>query len=285
MSREIHDKLVDAGMNPDRVLPPRRRRSWASSTSGLIPRIDWLRLRDSSRHGQSSHPCRALPAHCAGRVCRVHYGPGIPRPATRTRLSFSARASSGRTNGGSRFSPRRKKWKKHLSRRLDSDKIVFSPRLNPSQMDALRNAQTAEAIRLQQLHQSIRNLEASIAAKRKSFRAEAERELCLAAGWTARAESGARCGKTRRRLRPPVAAGNAEPSFQDQGAIPRRPQTLRADSRDSILMPIQSPVEYAHRQQNALWFVTQQPSDASSATWLRLSHFQLTIRRPLRSPW
>ena len=57
----------------------------------------------------------------------------------------------------------------HLSRRLDSDKIVFSPRLNPSQMDALRNAQTAEAIRLQQLHQSIRNLETSITAKRKYF--------------------------------------------------------------------------------------------------------------------
>jgi len=36
-------------------------------------------------------------------------------------------------------------------------------------MDALRNAQTAEAIRLQQLHQRIRNLEASIAAKRKYF--------------------------------------------------------------------------------------------------------------------
>ena len=61
------------------------------------------------------------------------------------------------------------KLEEHLSRRLDSDKIVFSPRLNPSQMDALWNAQTAEAIRLQQLYQSIRNLEASIAAKRKYF--------------------------------------------------------------------------------------------------------------------
>jgi hypothetical protein len=57
------------------------------------------------------------------------------------------------------------KLEEHLSRRLDSDKIVFSPRLNPSQMDALRNAQTAEAIRLQQLYFSIRNLEASITAK------------------------------------------------------------------------------------------------------------------------
>jgi hypothetical protein len=61
------------------------------------------------------------------------------------------------------------KLEERLSRRLDSDKIVFSPRLNPSQMDALRNAQTAEAIRLQQLYSSIRNLEASIAAKRQHF--------------------------------------------------------------------------------------------------------------------
>ena len=61
------------------------------------------------------------------------------------------------------------KLEEQLSKRLDSDKIVFSPRLNPPQLDALRNAQTAEAIRLQQLHQSIRNLEASITAKRKYF--------------------------------------------------------------------------------------------------------------------
>jgi hypothetical protein len=38
------------------------------------------------------------------------------------------------------------KLEEHPSRRLDSDKIVFSLRLNPSQMDALRNAQAAEAI-------------------------------------------------------------------------------------------------------------------------------------------
>ena len=58
------------------------------------------------------------------------------------------------------------KLENRLSKRLDADKMIFSPRLNPSQMDALRNAQTAEAIRLQQFHQSIRNLEAAIAARR-----------------------------------------------------------------------------------------------------------------------
>jgi hypothetical protein len=61
------------------------------------------------------------------------------------------------------------KLEEHLSRRLDSDKIIFSPKLSLFQMEALRNTQTAEAIHLQQLYQSIRNLEASIAAKRKYF--------------------------------------------------------------------------------------------------------------------
>ena len=86
MSREMHDKLVDAGISPDRVLQVHDEEDHgqvqrAVSSGGL----DWLRLRDSSRHGQSSHPCRALPAHGAGRVCRVQYGPESRRPATRTR--------------------------------------------------------------------------------------------------------------------------------------------------------------------------------------------------------
>jgi len=61
------------------------------------------------------------------------------------------------------------KLEEHLSKRIDSDRIVFSQKLNRFQMDALRNTQSAEAIRLQQLYQGIRNLEASIAAKRQSF--------------------------------------------------------------------------------------------------------------------
>jgi hypothetical protein len=54
-----------------------------------------------------------------------------------------------------------------LSKRLDCDKIVFAPRLNHSQINALRSTQTADAIRLQQLYRAIRYLEASIAAKRQ----------------------------------------------------------------------------------------------------------------------
>ena len=52
--------------------------------------------------------------------------------------------------------------------RLRQDRLFAAPESFPNGR-ALRNAQTAEAIRLQQLHQSIRNLEASISAKRKYF--------------------------------------------------------------------------------------------------------------------
>ena len=59
------------------------------------------------------------------------------------------------------------KLEEHISKRLDCDKIIFAPRLNHSQMNALRSTQTADAIRLQQLYRAIRNLEASIAEKRQ----------------------------------------------------------------------------------------------------------------------
>ena len=54
-----------------------------------------------------------------------------------------------------------------VCQRIDSDKIVFAPRLNAAHLEALLNAQTAEAIRLQQSYRSIRNLEAAIATKRQ----------------------------------------------------------------------------------------------------------------------
>jgi hypothetical protein len=61
------------------------------------------------------------------------------------------------------------KLEETLSKRLDADKLVFSPKLNPLQANALQSIQTADAIRLQQLHQAIRNLEADIAKKRQAL--------------------------------------------------------------------------------------------------------------------
>ncbi len=64
------------------------------------------------------------------------------------------------------------KLEETLSKRLDADKLVFSPRLNHLQMNALQNAQNSDSFRLQQLYQSIRNLEASLANKRRAIGAQ-----------------------------------------------------------------------------------------------------------------
>ena len=61
--------------------------------------------------------------------------------------------------------------------RLDADKLVFSPKLNPLQANALQSTQTADAIRLKQLYQAIRNLEAGIAKKRQALAIQGESRL------------------------------------------------------------------------------------------------------------
>ena len=229
MSREMHDKLVEAGVNPDRVLQ--------SATKSVMSKFN-ERFHPTDSIGYAygiHHDTDNLHVHVA--LC--------PRTARGAYVGCSTArnpASGHKDQMGflrSCFERENKRWEQvlaspqkleeHLSSRLDSDKIVFSPRLNPSQMDALRNAQTADAIRLQQLHQhpqprSVHRREAEV------FRSQAQRELCLAARWTARGEGSARRRQTRCRRRPPFAAGNATSSIQNQGGIPRRPQTLRTDA-------------------------------------------------------
>ena len=56
-----------------------------------------------------------------------------------------------------------------LSKRLDADKLFFSQKLNHLQMNALQSAQNSDSLWLQQLYQSIRNLEASMAEKRRAL--------------------------------------------------------------------------------------------------------------------
>ena len=64
------------------------------------------------------------------------------------------------------------KLEETLSTRLDADQLVFSPKLNHLQMNALQNVQNSDSIRLQQLYQSIRNLKASLANKRRAIGAQ-----------------------------------------------------------------------------------------------------------------
>ena len=135
------------------------------------------------------------------------------------------------------------KMEEQLSKRFDSDKIVFSPRLNPSQMDALRNAQTAEAIRLQQLYQSIRNLEASIAAKRKYF------VLKRSANFVSRLV--ARPRASLKNSPPPwtvVHCGKCDIFFSRSGQNTAPPTNATRGRRGSTLMPIESLPERSTRK-------------------------------------
>jgi hypothetical protein len=64
------------------------------------------------------------------------------------------------------------KLEETLSKPLDADRLVFSQRLNHLQMNALQSTQNSDSFRLQQLYQSIRNLEASLANKRQALGAQ-----------------------------------------------------------------------------------------------------------------
>lgn len=167
MSKEQHDALVAAGINPDKVLH--------SSLKKVMRRFaEKFHPGDSIGFAYGLHHDTAhLHAHLA--LC--------PRTAKGFYVGCStSHASQSRHKKQmdlirSWFEHENQRWEKILqspeetqhavSKRIDSDKIVFAPRLNAAHLTALRNAQTAEAIRLQQSYQSIRNLESAIAAKRQ----------------------------------------------------------------------------------------------------------------------
>ena len=91
---------------------------------------------------------------------------GLVSPNTRGRWTASNHGSRSRTHAGAN-SPQ--KLEETLSKRLDADKLVFSQKLSHLQANALQSVQNSDSFRLQQLYQSIRNLEASLAKKRQAL--------------------------------------------------------------------------------------------------------------------
>lgn len=167
MSRDLHDKLVNAGINPDRVLQ--------STTKKIMTKFA-ERFHPADAIGYAygiHHDTDYLHVHVA--LCpRTQRGAYVGCSTTRSHTS-GHKDQMGYLR--SCFERENKYWseilesplklEERLSKRIDSDKIIFAPKLTRSQLETLRNTQTAEAIRLQQSYQSIRNLEAAIAAKRK----------------------------------------------------------------------------------------------------------------------
>ena len=167
MSREMHDKLVAVGVNPDRVLH--------STTKKVMEKF-------ATRYHAADSVGYAFGIHHDTDNLHVHVAL-CPRTKKGAYVGCSMSRS---TTGGHKnqmtflracFEQESKRWanalssphelEERMSKRLDSDKIIFAPRLTKAHMEALRNTQTAEAIRLQQSYQAIRNLETAIAAKRQ----------------------------------------------------------------------------------------------------------------------
>jgi hypothetical protein len=172
MSKEQHDALVAVGINPDHVLHSSLKKVMRKFAEKFHPG-------DSIGFAYGLHHDTAhLHAHLA--LC--------PRTAKGRYLGCSTSRFSRSKHKKqmdlikSWFERENQRWEKILQspeetehavcQRIDSDKIVFAPRLNAAHLEALRNAQTAEAIRLQQSYRSISNLEAAIATKRQVLTAK-----------------------------------------------------------------------------------------------------------------
>jgi hypothetical protein len=172
MSKEQHDALTGAGINPDQVL---------HSTLKKVMRRFKERFHPNDSIGYAyglHHDTANLHVHVA--ICpRTENGSYVGCSTSR---STQSRHKKQMDCIKSWFEIENSSWEKilsspqkleeTLSKRLDADLLVFSQKLNHLQMNALRCAQNSDSIRLQQLYQSIRNLEASLANKRRGLGAQ-----------------------------------------------------------------------------------------------------------------
>ena len=167
MSTEQHNALVSAGINPDQVLHATMKKVMRKFSETFHPG-------DSIGYAYGLHHDTAhLHVHVA--LCpRTEKGRYVGCSTSRYN---QARHKRQMDRIRSWFEQENQRWEKILSSpekieqsissRLDSERFVFAPRLSAAHLQALRNTQTAEAIRLQHLYQSIQNLEAAIKSKRQ----------------------------------------------------------------------------------------------------------------------
>ena len=167
MSKPFHDKLVGAGINPDRVLQVTMKKIMRKFTERFHPH-DAIGYAYGIHHDTDHlHVHVAL---CPRTAKGAYVGCSMSRSTTsgnKNQMAFLMRCFEQENERWSHTLDSPDKLQEQLSKRYDSEKILFAPRLNNAHLQALRSTQTAEAIRLQQSYQSIRNLEAAIAAKRQ----------------------------------------------------------------------------------------------------------------------
>ncbi len=177
MSKPFHDGLVEAGISPDRVL---------QSAMKKIMRKFAERFHSHDAIGYAygiHHDTEHLHVHvalCPRTAKGAYVGCSMSRSETsgnKNQMIYLQKCFEQENERWSQILASPEKLQEHISKRYDADKLSFAPRLTAAHMEALRNAQTAEAIRLQQSYQSIRNLEAAIVAKRQVLAAKRNANL------------------------------------------------------------------------------------------------------------
>jgi hypothetical protein len=170
MSGEFHDKLVDAGINPDIVL--------RSSLKSVLNRFQQrFHPRDSIGYAYGfHHDTDNLHAHvaiCPRTAKGVYVGVSMSRTresGNKNQMTYLMRAFEQENRRWEKLLADPEKLKQTLGKRLDADKISSLPKITAQQMEALRREQSLYATRLRHAYQSIQKMEAQLLQRRQAIR-------------------------------------------------------------------------------------------------------------------
>jgi hypothetical protein len=170
MSEAFHDKLVEAGINPDIVL--------RSSLKTVLNRFQ-QRFHPKDAIGYAyglHHDTDNLHAHvaiCPRTAKGVYVGVSMSRTresGNKNQMTYLMRLFERENRRWDKLLADPEKLKQTLGKRLDADKISSFPKISTKQMDALDYDQSLYATRLRHAYRSIQDLEASLLKKRQAHR-------------------------------------------------------------------------------------------------------------------
>jgi hypothetical protein len=177
MSGELHDKLVASGINPDRVLHSTMKKVLAKFAERFHPddAIGYAYGLHHDTYNLHVHvalcPRTAKGAYVGCSTSRTNFS-GHQKQMDYLRVCFERE-----NKRWAQILSSPEKLAQNISHRLDSDRLVFVPRLKRQQVSALRCAQNHEAQRLQQLYRDILRSQETIAARRATFATERDIRL------------------------------------------------------------------------------------------------------------
>jgi hypothetical protein len=166
MSTPMHDALVEAGLNPDQVLQSTMKKVMEKFRERFHP-TDSIGYAYGIHHDTDNlHVHVAL---CPRTAKGAYVGCSMSRSKTgghKNQMLYLRRCFERENERWAEILSSPQKLEETISKRLDSDKMVFSPKLRQHRISKLRKTQSAEAQNLQKIYENIGTLEKSIAAKR-----------------------------------------------------------------------------------------------------------------------